>query len=74
MEAPGAGVRRSVEFVAQVQPKISASLIERYSAGPSASRSVAVKSLHENIRSALENWGDKKWDSCSSGGDSGSGL
>jgi hypothetical protein len=43
-------------------PRISASLIDRYSRGPSVTRAAAVKSLHENIRSALENWGDKKFD------------
>lgn len=42
--------------------KISRSLIERYSAGPSAARTSEVKKLHENIRSALENWGDTKFD------------
>src|ERR1700704_6508535 len=62
VEALGAGVRRSVELVSQMQPKISASLIAGYSASPSANRSAAVKSLHGNIRSALENWGDKKFD------------
>lgn len=41
---------------------ISQRLIARYSAGPSAARTSAVKALHENIRSALENWGDKKFD------------
>lgn len=42
--------------------KISQALIDRYAAGPSASRTTQVKTLHENIRSALENWGDKKFD------------
>jgi hypothetical protein len=41
---------------------ISKSLIDRYAAGPSKTRRAAVKSLHENIRDALENWGDKKFD------------
>jgi hypothetical protein len=49
-------------FMAQAPPKISASLINRYAAGPSATRSTAVKSLHENIRSALEIWSDKQFD------------
>ncbi len=40
--------------------KISQSLIDKYSAGPSAARTSQVKRLHENIRAALENWGEKK--------------
>ncbi|GAA4933789.1 hypothetical protein HD597_010040 [Nonomuraea thailandensis] len=42
--------------------KISQPLIDKYTAGPSAQRTSQVKSLHENIRQALENWGDKKFD------------
>lgn len=41
---------------------ISQHLIDRFSAGPSAARTSDVKKLHENIRAALENWGDKKFD------------
>ncbi|MDQ3630502.1 MAG: hypothetical protein M3417_04330 [Actinomycetota bacterium] len=48
--------------MAAAQPRISQPLVSRYSAGPSTTRSAAVKSLHENIRSALENWGDRKFD------------
>jgi len=42
--------------------KISKSLIDRFARGPSAARTSAVKRLHENIRSALENWGDREFD------------
>jgi hypothetical protein len=42
--------------------KISKSLIDRYAAGPSATRTSQVKSLHENIRAALETWGNKEFD------------
>ncbi|MEU6723166.1 nucleotidyltransferase [Nonomuraea wenchangensis] len=42
--------------------KISQSLIDKYAAGPSTQRTSQVKSLHEDIRQALENWGDKKFD------------
>jgi hypothetical protein len=43
-------------------PKISQSLIDRYAAGPSAARRKAVKQLHENLRIALEVWGDKEFE------------
>ena len=36
--------------------KISHSLIDQFAAGPSASRASAVKSLQENLRTALEIW------------------
>jgi tRNA nucleotidyltransferase (CCA-adding enzyme) len=42
--------------------KITQSAIDRYSAGPSVTRTSQVKALHENIRSALETWGDRKYD------------
>jgi hypothetical protein len=42
--------------------KISQALIDHYAAGPSTTRTSAVKALHENIRMALETWGDKKFD------------
>lgn len=42
--------------------RISNGLIDRYSAGPSPSRVSQVKRLHEGVRAALENWGDKKFD------------
>lgn len=42
--------------------KISQAAIDSFAAGPSASRVSSVKKLHENIRDALENWGDKKFD------------
>ena len=42
--------------------KISRSLIDRYTAGPSATRISQVKTLHQNIRIALEVWGNKEFD------------
>ena len=42
--------------------KISQRLIDHYAAGPSAARTAQVKRLHTNIRSALEIWGDKNFD------------
>jgi hypothetical protein len=42
--------------------KIAQTLIDRYAGGPSKARVSQVKGLQENIRSALENWGDKKFD------------
>lgn len=56
--------RRSVPYLSFVPPtyKISQSLIDHYAAGPSPKRTSDVKKLHEDIRDALENWGDKKFD------------
>lgn len=42
--------------------KISQSWIDTYSAGPSETTTRQVKKLQENVRSALENWGEKKFD------------
>ncbi len=42
--------------------KIAQSSIDRYSAGPTATRTSQVKALHENIRSALDNSGAHKYD------------
>jgi hypothetical protein len=42
--------------------RISQSLIDKYSAGPSAARISTVKRLHENIRDALDIWGEQKFD------------
>jgi hypothetical protein len=50
-------VRRTgtyLPFVAQATLLISKNLIDRYAAGPSATRRSAVKSLQENVRKALE--------------------
>lgn len=43
-----------LSVVAQATLLISQNLIDRYAAGPSVSRRSAVKSLHENVRKALE--------------------
>lgn len=42
--------------------KISQSWIDTYSAGPSTSKTRQVKNFQENVRSALEDWGDRKFD------------
>ena len=42
--------------------KISKRLIDHYAAGPSPTRTSQVKRLHENIRAALEIWGNKNFD------------
>jgi hypothetical protein len=41
---------------------ISQSLIDKYAHGRSATRMSQVKRLHENVRYALENWDEKKFD------------
>lgn len=42
--------------------RISQAAIDRYARGPTASRTTQVKALHQSIRAALENWGDKNYD------------
>ena len=53
-----------MSYLSFVSPtyNISQSLIDHYAAGPSPRRTSDVKKLHEDIRDALDNWGDKDFD------------
>lgn len=55
-------VRRRYRRGMALTYRISQAAIDRYARGPTASRTTQVKALHQSIRAALENWGDKNYD------------